>query len=321
MAQRDFYEILDVPKDASADQIKKAYRNLARKHHPDVNPGDKAAEVKFKEAQNAYDVLSDAEARKRYDMFGHAGLHGAGAAGPQAGAAEWSARQGGNPGFENIDFTQFFGGGAEHPEAGGGVFDELLGRFGGGRRRAGPKRGPDFESSLSIPFATAVLGGPTTIDFTREDGTRESLEIRIPSGTVSGAKLRLKGRGAPGEKEGMNGDLTITVEVLPHPHFRREGRDLLLDLPIAVDEAILGAKVDVPTLGGSTVSLGIPAGTSTGQKLRLKGKGVPAAGDKLAGDLFVVTKVVVPKGVDDESRKLIQEFAERNPFHPRDGLW
>lgn len=322
MAQRDYYEILDVPRDATADQVKKAYRTLARKYHPDVNPGDKAAEAKFKEAQSAYDVLSDPESRKRYDTFGHAGVQGAGAAGPRAGAAEWSASQAG-PGFENVDFRQFFGGGAEEAEPGGGIFDDLLGRFGAGRggRRSGPRRGADLEAALAIPFATAVLGGPTSVDFAREDGSREALEIRIPPGTETGAKLRLKGRGAPGEKDAPHGDLTIAVTVSPHPHFRREGDNLLIDLPIAIDEAVIGAKVDVPTLSGSTVSLAIPAGTSSGQKLRVRGKGVPARGDRPEGDLFVSIKVMVPRSADEESRRLIREFAERNPLRPREGLW
>lgn len=321
MTQRDYYEILDVPRDATAEQIKKAYRALARKHHPDVNPGDKAAEAKFKEAQAAYDVLSEPEARKRYDMFGHAGVQGAGA-GPRGGAAEWSASQAG-PGFENVDFRQFFGGGAEEAETGGGLFDDLLGRFGAGRagRRQGPRRGMDLEASLTIPFATAVLGGPTSIELPREGGTREALEIRVPPGTEDGKRLRLKGRGAPGEKGAPPGDLTIEVTVQPHPLFRREGRDLSLDLPISLDEAVLGAKVDVPTLSGSAVSLSVPPGSSSGQKLRVRGKGVPAHGDRPDGDLFVVLKVVVPKSVDEESRKLIREFAQRNPSRPREGLW
>ncbi len=320
MAQRDFYEILDVPRDATADQIKKAYRTLARKHHPDVNPGDKAAEAKFKEAQSAYDALSDPETRKRYDMFGHAGMQGGGG-GPRESAQQWSASQA-PPGFENIDFRQFFGGGAEAPEASGGMFDELLGRFGSGRgRRSGPRRGADLEATLSIPFATAILGGPTTIEFAREDGTRQSLEVRIPPGTDNGAKLRLKGRGGPGEANAPAGDLTITISVQTHAYFRRDGRDVLLDLPISIDEAVLGAKVDVPMLAGSTVSLNIPPGTSSGQKLRVRGKGVPAHGDKPEGDMFVITKIVVPRNVDEESRKLIQTFAEQNPMKPRENLW
>ncbi len=321
MPQRDYYDILGVPRDATADQIKKAYRHVARKFHPDVNQEDKTAEAKFKEAQSAYDILSDPEKRKRYDAFGHAGLEGMGAAGPRSGASEWSARQAPH-GFENVDFSQFFGGGAEEGEVGGGAFDELLGRFGGGRgRRAGPRRGADIEAAISIPFATAILGGPNSIELAREDGTRERLEIKIPPGTETGAKLRLKGRGGSGEKGAPHGDLTITVTVQPHPLFTRDGSNLLIDLPLSIDEAILGAKIEVPTLAGTKVTLSIPAGSSSGQKLRVRGKGVPAHGDLPDGDLFVVLKIVVPKTLDEESRQLIREFAERNPIHPREGLW
>lgn len=323
MPQRDYYEILGVPRDATADQIKKAYRNLARKHHPDVNPGDKTAEAKFKEGQSAYDVLSDPEKRARYDQFGHAAFEGMGAAGPRSGASEWSARQAGPGGFENVDFSQFFGGGVEEGEHGAGMFDELLGRFGAGRsgRRAGPRRGADLDASLSIPFATAVLGGPTSVDLAREDGTRETLDVKIPPGTESGRKLRLRGRGGPGEKGAPAGDLTITVDVQPHPLFRRDGNNLSVDVPISIDEAILGARVDVPILSGTTVSLPVPPGSSSGQRLRVRGKGVPAHGDRPDGDLFVVLKIVVPKTVDEESRQLIRDFAQRNPIRPREGLW
>jgi DnaJ-class molecular chaperone len=320
MPQRDYYEILGVARDATPEQIKKAYRTLARKHHPDVNPGEKTAEAKFKEAQAAYDILSDPEKKQRYDLYGHAAFEGAGAAGPRSGASEWSARAGG-PGAENIDFSQFFGGGVE-PGDGGGMFEDLLSRFGGGRtRRSGPRRGADLEASITIPFATAVLGGTTSIQITRDDGTREPLDIRIPPGTEAGQRLRLKGRGTPGEANAPAGDLTILVEVQPHPLFRREGSNLSIEVPIAIDEAVLGAKIDVPTLSGSTVSLPVPAGTSSGQKLRVRGKGVPAHGDQPEGDLYVILRIVVPKNLDDESRRLIREFAQKNPLHPRQGLW
>jgi DnaJ-class molecular chaperone len=167
---------------------------------------------------------------------------------------------------------------------------------------------------------TAVRGGETTISITREDGEVESLVVKIPPGTDTGAKLRLRGRGEPGEGGGPAGDLVIEVEVDPHPYFRREGRDLSVDVPITVGESALGARVDVPTLDGLK-TLPIPPGTSSGQRLRLRGQGVPASGSNPAGDLFVVPKVVVPKTIDDESRRLIREFADRNPQTPRSGLW
>jgi DnaJ-class molecular chaperone len=154
-----------------------------------------------------------------------------------------------------------------------------------------------------------------------ENGSRETLEIKIPPGTESGRKLRLKGRGGSGEKGAPPGDLTITVEVQPHPYFQRDGANLSIEVPIAIDEAVLGAKIEVPTLSGSRVSLPIPAGSSCGQKLRVRGRGVPAHGKHPEGDLFVVLKILVPKNVDEESRRLIREFAERNPMTPRDGIW
>ena len=323
MPARDYYEVLGIPRDATADQVKKAYRKLARQHHPDVNPGDKAAESKFKEAQSAYDVLSDVEKRKRFDTYGHAAFESGASTGPRSGATEWSARQGsGGPGFENVDFSQYFGGGAE-PE-GGGVFEELLGRFGGGRgqsRRAGPRRGTDLEATLEVPFATAVLGGLTQIGLAREDGTQDTVSIKIPTGTDTGTKLRLKGRGGPGEKGAPAGDLTVTVTVQQHPYFTREGDNLTIEVPIALDEAVLGAKIDVPTLSGTKVTVPVPASTSSGQKLRVRGKGVPARDPLPAGDMFVVLKVVVPKNVEEPGRELIRQFAELHPQRPREGLW
>lgn len=343
MADRDFYEVLGVPRNATADQIKKAYRGLARKHHPDVNPGDKQAEKAFKEAQNAYDVLSDPEKRKLFDQFGMAAFSG-GSAGPRAGASDWAGGQGG-PGAEFIDFSQFFGqnprgdfggGGGGHPFGAGGdeggghsIFEDLIGRFrgagggGGGAQRSArrPRSGPaPTEASLAIPFLTAVRGGETSIDVVRGNGKRETLVVKVPSGTADGAKLRLKGRGEPSPDGGPAGDLLIKVEVLPHPYFTRQGRDLFVDVPVTLAEAALGARIEVPTLDGPK-TLPIPAGTASGQKLRLRGQGVPERGDKPAGDLFVVPRIMIPRTLDAESQDLVRQFAERNPQEPRRGLW
>ncbi len=330
MPDRDYYEILGVSRDASAEQIKKAYRGMARKYHPDVNPGDKSAEKKFQEAQSAYDILGDAEKRKLYDQYGRAAFEGMGA-GPRGNASDWANEQAG-PGPEFVDFSQFFGPGAHvrmgpnagptvEPDAGSGIFEDLFGRMRGGRgARRGPRAGRESEASITIPFLTAVRGGETTIEVVRSSGTRETLSIKIPPGTDTGAKLRLRGRGEPGESGAPSGDLIIHVDVSPHPYFSRDGRDLVVDVPITIDEAVLGARVDVPTLEG-TKTLPIPAGTSSGQKLRLRGQGIPARGDKPAGDLFVVVKIVVPKSVDSDTQDLVRKFAEHNPLHPREGLW
>jgi DnaJ-class molecular chaperone len=322
MAQRDYYEVLGVARDAKPEAIKKAYRTLARKHHPDVNPGDKASEVKFKEVQQAYDVLADQEKRALYDRYGHAAFEGMAAAGPRSGATEWATRFG-QPGFDTIDISDLLGSfGATHEgEHGGGasIFEDLMGRVRGGRP-ARPRAGRTLEATLTIPFMTAVRGGETTIEVQRGEGKTESLVVKIPPGIDSGAKLRLKGRGEPGAKGTPAGDLTITVGVEPHPYFKRDGRDLQVEVPITVSEAILGAKIDVPALAGMK-SLTIPPGSSSGLKLRLKGQGIPAAAGKPEGDLFVVLKVVVPKSCDAASRRLIHEFAEHNSYNPRTGLW
>jgi DnaJ-class molecular chaperone len=322
MPQRDYYEVLGVARDAAPDALKKAYRALARKFHPDVNPGDKSAEAKFKEVQEAYDVLSDQEKRARYDRYGHAAFEGMAASGPRPGAAEWNVRYG-DGGFENIDISDLlgsFGGGAPGGEAGGAsIFEDLMGRVRGGRASR-PRAGRTIEARLTIPFMTAISGGQTTIDVMHGSGKRESLVVKIPPGIDTGAKLRLKGQGEPGPKGTPPGDLTITIEVEPHPYFKREGQNLVVEVPITVGEAVLGSKVEVPAIDGQK-SLTIPPGSSSGQKLRLKGKGIPGSGGKPDGDLFVLLKVVVPKNVDAASRRLIQEFSERNALNPRDGLW
>lgn len=325
MADRDYYEVLGVARDATADQIKKAYRAQARKFHPDANPGDKTAEAKFKEVQNAYDILSDPEKKARFDQFGSAAFDGFGPAGPRSGGAEWAARQGGGGGgFENIDLGSFFGTGARGgaggvEEGGGGIFDEIITRMRGdrgGKRRSAHREPSVAEASLTIPFLTAVRGGETSIELEREPGHRETKVIKIPPGVESGAKIRLRGQGdASGQV-----DLVIDLTVEPHPYFTRNGRDLSVEVPITVAEAILGAKVEVPTLDGFK-TLTIPPGTSSGQRLRLRGQGVPASKSHPEGDLYLVPKVVVPRTVDDEARRLIEQFAARDPSRPREGIW
>jgi DnaJ-class molecular chaperone len=331
MAEADYYETLGVARDATPEAIKKAYRAMARKHHPDVNPGDKTAEKKFKQIQQAYDILSDPEKRALYDRYGTAAFEGMAAAGPRTSASEWTARFG-EPGGETIDFSEFFGPfGAAGAQAGGpeagagagagaGIFEELLGRMKGPRGAARPRAGRSLEAHLTIPFLTAVRGGETSINVQREDGRQENLVVKIPPGVDTGAKLRLKGQGEPGPKGGQRGDLTIEITVEPHPYFRREGRDLLVEVPVTIGEAVLGAKIDVPTLDGMK-SVTIPPGSSSGQKLRLKGQGIPAVAGRPQGDLFVVLRIVVTRNIDEASKKLIQEFEDRNKLNPRGGLW
>jgi curved DNA-binding protein len=325
MAKRDYYEVLGVARDATPDAIKKAYRGLARKYHPDMNPGDKTAAARFNEVQQAYDVLSDQEKRARYDQFGHAAFDGMAAAGAGArpgGPSEWTVHYG-NEGFEGVDISDLFSNlnrGAHGESSAGGIFEDLLGRVRPGRTGRQRAGGRGLEAKLTIPFLTAVRGGETTIQVGRGGGKSENLVVKIPPGIDTGAKLRLKGQGEPGTKGSPSGDLTIIVDVEPHPYFTREGRNLSVEVPISVSEAILGAKIDVPTISGMK-SLTIPAGSSSGRKLRLKGQGIPASSGKPEGDLYVVLKVMVPKSIDAESRQLIQRFADRNPLDPRAGSW
>jgi len=337
MPGRDYYEILGVSRSATPDQIKKAYRSLARKYHPDVKPGDKEAEKKFKEAQHAYDILSEPEKRKTYDQFGPAAFE-AGSAGPRG--PQWGPGAGGPTGggpnpTDFIDFGDLFGGagpggagggGGAAPggEGGHGMFDEILsklrtGRGGGSGRRAAPQRGQEVQAAIAIPFLTAVQGGEATIELSRGGSKSETLSVKVPAGVKPGAKLRLRGRGEPGHGGQPAGDLIIEIQVQPHPYFTREDQDLLVEVPITIAEAVMGAKIDVPTLTGPK-TVPIPAGTSSGKKLRLKGQGVPAHGKAVTGDLFVVPKIVVPKSVDEESQQLIRQFSERNPLSPRDEL-
>jgi DnaJ-class molecular chaperone len=309
---RDYYETLGVARTATEDQIKSAYRKLARQYHPDRNPGDKEAAAKFKDIQQAYDVLSEPAKRKQYDQFGPdfermaaAGAGGAGGAGFGGNGPFTFNFGGGGPGAGGMDpdmmqsiFEQMFGGGGPAPRAG---------RARGRRSRAAAPP-QDVEQAISIDFLTAVHGG--ALEAQTLEG--KQVTIKIPAGIDDGKTLRVRGQGVNG------GDLLVRVHVGPHPYFRRDGHDILLDLPLTIGEAVLGAKVDVPTLDG-VVTLRVPPGTSSGQHLRVRGKGVPKP-DGGRGDQLVEVKVVVPKSVDDKSRDLIQEFARRNPHEPRAGL-
>jgi curved DNA-binding protein len=307
---RDYYETLGVPRNASEEDIKRAHRKLARQYHPDRNPGDKQAEARFKEIQQAYDVLSDKTKRAQYDRFGEAGL-GAGFRGNQEAPGGFQFRWGGGPGggYQQVDpaeaeamFREMFGGG------GGAPFDveSLLGRrprgAGGGRGRRPQPPAEDFESEVEIPFTTAALGGSVSLQI---DG--RELTVKIPAGAQESQPLRLRGQ-APG-----GGDLLLRLHVQPHPYFRREGKDLVLDVPLSVAEAVLGTRVDVPTLDGSKLTVTVPPGTSSGKRLRLRGRGIAG------GDQYIEIRVMVPAANDSRSRELIEEFARLNPQQPRSG--
>jgi DnaJ-class molecular chaperone len=303
---RDYYEILGLKKGASDSAIKQAYRKLARQYHPDRNPGDKQAEANFKEVQQAYDVLSDKAKRAQYDRFGEAGL-GAGFQGAGGGRHTYNFQWGPGPGgaremdpSEAADlFRQFFGGGAG-PVDMEGIFEPRA-RATRGRR---PPPAEEVETEASIPFMTAATGGSVTL---RLDG--REIDVKIPAGVDDNQVLRLAGQGPGGT------NLRLRLRIQPHPYFRRDGRDIILEVPLSLSEAVLGTTVDVPTLDGSRLAVKIPPGTSSGKRLRLRGKGIAG------GDQYIEVKVMVPRPSDDRSRELIEEFARLNQQNPRAGLW
>jgi DnaJ-class molecular chaperone len=314
----DYYKILGVPRTATKEQIRKAYKKIARESHPDVKPGDKAASERFKQASEAWDVLGDDEKRKQYDQFGEAYKYaGRAGAGPFPGG-------GGFRGSGPIDLGEIFGGQVDLEDLLGGMFGGRGGKTGGGRRgrQAGPviSKGEDLTAEMTVPFQVAAEGGRHDIAVQR-DGKGERLTVKVPPGVSDGSVIRLGGEGTPGLNGGPAGDLLITVRVAPHPYFRREGSDLLLEVPITVAEAGLGAKIDVPTLSEGTVTVTVPPGTSSGTKLRLRGKGVSDPKTKARGDQFVVVKIVIPRSLSDDAQQRLREFDHVAPFMPRAGMW
>jgi DnaJ-class molecular chaperone len=309
----DYYATLGVARSASADDIRKAYRQLARKFHPDLNPDDPQAKEKFQQVQTAFDVLNDPKKREMYDRYGAAFEQ----AGRGGGPRPWpggSAGHAGPEGFE-VNFEDLFGGG------GGGGFADLFKSFGNrgrGGRRAPPARGADLELDLTTPFATAVLGGEAQLSVQRGDGAVETIRVKIPAGIVEGKKIRLRGQGEPGPGGGPAGDIIIKVHVAPHPHFRRAGKRLDVTAPITLREALRGAKIDLPTPHG-TITLTVPPGSSGGTKLRVKGQGVKA-GDGPPGDLFAELQIVLPKDLSLSDRDKLTEIVEKYSDNPRADL-
>jgi DnaJ-class molecular chaperone len=311
----DLYAILGVARDADAETIRKSYRKLARRHHPDVNPGDKGAEEKFKEITRAYDVLSDAEKRRNYDEFGEVALQAGFDAEKARRAREAFAsrfERGGGPGFEG-----FPGPGGERSEFGGldDLFSDLFSRRGaGGARRE--RRGADLEAELELDFVDAALGCERRLSIARPmaDGSvrDEAVTVRIPPGVADGGRIRLRGKGGEGRGGAAAGDLFARIRVRPHRYFRREGRDLYLDLPVTIGEATLGARAEVPTLAGR-VTLTIPPGTDCGARLRLRGKGVPHPSGGKPGDLYVVVQIRVPRDLTPDAAEKLRELARFDP--------
>jgi len=399
--KKDYYEILGVKKSASAEEIRKAFRKLARKYHPDVNPGDKAAEEKFKALSEANDVLSDPKKRKIYDQVGfysdnidpaaaeayaRGGPTGAGGFGDVSGArGSGQAVPFDFGGFDFSDFMENAGRGRRTSGSGGGFRDIFSGIFGGGRgaaAEAGPEPGSDLEYQVNVPFWTAIRGGVMRLNITRQDvctdchgqgyieapgkcpecngtgqitqtggrmkfnvqcprcqgtgknistcpachgeGTvsrTEPLEVRIKPGTRDGQRIRLAGKGNAGGHGGVAGDLYVIIRIDQHPIFRRDGDDIYLTVPVSATEAALGAKIEVPTIDGRAL-LKIPPGTQSGQKLRLREKGVPSATKEgVRGDEIVEITVTVPMPRDERTKELLRELSKLNPEDPRKELW
>jgi curved DNA-binding protein len=317
MASQDFYQVLGVPRNADQDEIQRAYRKLARTYHPDVN-SDPAAEDRFKEVSEAYDVLSDPETRRRYDAFGadfrqvpedvdpDEWRRSRARAGAGAGAGQTRGGFGGG-GFGDGGFS--FGGGDVD-------LDDLLGGIFGGRtgRRWGPIPGADQEAELELTVEEAYRGTRRTVTLA-SDGTRRSLEVTVPAGVTDGQRIRLAGQGGRGGDGARNGDLYLVVRIAPHPRYRLDGRDLYVELRIAPWEAALGTSVPVDTPGGE-VKVKVPAGTSSGRRIRLRSRGLPSPKGK-AGDLFAEVRIMVPPHLSRAERRLFEQLAAESDFDPR----
>ena len=308
VSYKDYYQLLGVERTASAEEISRAFKKLARRHHPDLNAGNAQAEEKFKEANEAYEVLKDPEKRKLYDQLGHNWKHG--------------QQFQGAPGFENVHFN--FGGGGN---SGFSDFFEMIfgqaarggGRTGGfgpdpfGAFSARQRRGRDTEAEFAISLEDAVKGGRRTFSLHGPGGER-TLEVNIPAGIREGAKLRLAGQGNPAPGGGTPGDLFLHIRFAPHSHFHVDGDNLLCDLPLAPWEAALGAKVRVPTLEGE-VELNVPAGTSSGRKFRLRGRGMGAGAER--GDLLAQAQIILPEKATAQEQELWEELAAVSSFTAR----
>jgi molecular chaperone DnaJ len=300
---KDFYKVLGVPKGASDADIKKAYRKLAKDHHPDRNPGDAASELRFKEVGEAYAVLSDPEQRRQYDAIRAMG-----------GGARFQAGSRGDQGFEDV-FSGAFGQGGGRGASG---FEDILsGLFGGGGAsyQRGPQKGVDLVAATEVSFRDAANG--SLISMTIEG---RSVQARLPAGVTDGQRIRLRGKGRPSANGGPPGDLILTVHVAKHPVFSMDGRNLRITVPVSFDEAVFGATVDVPTLDGERVKVKVPAGTSGGTTLRVKGRGIATKDGR--GDLLVRIDIAVPDNITKAAKEALQVFAlETAKDDPREKLY
>lgn len=322
----DYYTALGVSRNATPEEIQKAYRKLARKYHPDKNPDDATAKKKFQEVQQAFEILSDADKRTRYDKFG-SDFESLGAGGPgRSGPGGWHYTTSDGTQAYPFDLNDLFGAGGQNVEfEGGGGFADIFKHFrrtgadaGGARRRERVERGADLKHEITIPFNTAVLGGKAAIMVQRADGHVETINVKIPAGIDDGKKIRLRGQGEAGTGAAPAGDILVTVRVGPHPSFRRSGTRLDVRVPVTLEEAINGAKIDIPTPHG-TIALSLPPNTSSGTRLRIKGQGVREANQN-PGDLYAEIQIVLPEQLSDEERQQLTSISARHPQTPRKDL-
>ena len=327
MAKRDYYEVLGVKRSATADELKKAFRKLAMQFHPDKNPGDKKAEERFKEINEAYEILSDKEKRQAYDQFGHMGAQGGfrPGANPFEGFGGFGRAGQGQGGFEGFGgFGQGQGGQENFQDIFGDIFSDF---FAGRARAGGPggpggagagtgtrprstNRGADLRYTLNISFEEAAAGTEKTISFIRQRGGKEEaakLAITVPAGVKAAQRLKLRGEGDANATGGPAGDLYVIINIQDHALFKRVENDVHMDLPLSFNDAVFGTSVEIPTLTGKA-SLKIPAGTPSGQIFRLKGKGFASMGGPEAGDMLVRVVIDVPRDLTDEQKDLLKRF-------------
>jgi molecular chaperone DnaJ len=308
MSQKDFYAVLGVKESVTADELKRVYRTLAKQYHPDTNTGDAKAAERFKEISEAYNTLGDAAKRREYDEMRRLGAFGGmpGGGFPGGGFPGGGARRGGRGGRGGPGGPRM----EEFDISGIGGFGDLFGSMFGGagpRRPVGPEQGQSVETTLRIPFRTAVLGGKVPLDF-ELDGVRKSVRIAVAQGSEPGSRIKLSGQGGAGQRGGPAGDLYITLEVAPDPVFTRDGRDLIVQLPLNIVQATLGTKLSVRTIDEKTVTLTVPKGTVSGKRLRVRGQGVTQGGK--TGDLLVELRIAAPESLTPEQEALLVQFAE-----------
>lgn len=294
--EKDYYAALGVSKTATEKEITKAYRKLARKYHPDTNPGDDAAEERFKEVSSAYEVVGDEDRRKHYDQARQMGPMG----GAFSGGGGPGGFSGSGFGFEGMDLGDLLG--------------SMMGGGGAGRGQPRQRKGRDQEANISISFDEAVRGTTTPISLSSSQG-QQTFKVRIPAGVKEGQRIRMRGKGGPGQPPG---DLYVVVSVGTHPIYGRKGKSLTLDVPVTIAEAALGADISVPTYTGGRVTVRIPAGTQHGRTLRVRGAG---AGDpETAGDLLVTVQVAIPASLTKKQKEALQAFADLDVESPRTHL-